>query len=1091
MDGVIKLCQDGDLEKLQKQYHQFDVDTTNKLISTACQYRQLTILHWLYPLKIWAFNTNSDGDEYQYESIFCHCCRYGYLEAAKYLYYNFAIDAYEKKDEPFCLSCQEGHLEMAQWIYSLGGVNINCGDHHPISFAVYHGYLDMVKWLISLPTFDKSNLSTIFNKCCGRDIETAAYLFSLLPKNTVCDYGLIINKACTFNNLDIIKWVFSIHPDNHNILEYFGVSCRTNSLEIAKWLFSEFEIEIDIHYDPETEETEVHHNGIIFEQACADGYLDIIKWIYSISDIDIHDKEDFLFRTAISFGHLEVAKWIYNIDDTDVNYCHKKSLLKTCSQGYLSVTQWLYSLIPDETTKIIHGEDNQLIARACVSGNLKLVKWLYSLDTEESWSLYQTVVFHNTFTEVSERGHLEVLQWLYSQCEPFLKINRQIHQDIYCELFKKAVHYQHLEMAQWLTNTALPVRIGSEITCLLTHIPGRYDELFIHLCKKGCKPLAQWLFSKITLKNDNIRQFAFINSCQYNHLDIAQWLYTVCKIDLHLRNDEILKYACEYDNLEVVKWLYSLDENSYRENKELHLSIFKLVCDNGYPVLLEWLHQNKYLDNINDGLVKKCFINCCRNNTIEIAKWISSHFTLEANIPEVIHIYRNVCDSQFEMTKFLHSIGYHDNPDSIAYVTRICNAIFGNNLEMAQWLYDIDPEHQNSFPDEMTFRFYHNDEVVDEDDDDDEEKQESLFVHTCREGWFDCAKWLYKISDKLQIINKQLLKAIIINGEIDMVKWLYSLDDKDKIKIELDLEYLFVVACQHNHLSLAKWLYSLDTDKLIDIHKDDQYLFKLSCKYGYLNQVKWLYSLGGVDLETKSDNPFYLACENGHLEVAIWLYNLKVYNIVGDKYYVDGDYCFINACAKGYLRLAKWLHRLGISIRDNAEATWIVSVANNNLEMVKWLYSSEEIDVRMGAEKIQHDYAYQTACKYGYTKLINWLKWLESDYSYELDGDTYICLIKDYPYPVEYHIKHQNYSQVIELLKLKKVNQLVKNNQLVKSDLDEKTEDCVICYEAGDTITSCGHYYCLECLLKWYQKPCAYCQQQIIYEESSTSKIIN
>ena len=43
----------------------------------------------------------------------------------------------------------------------------------------------------------------------------------------------------------------------------------------------------------------------------------------------------------------------------------------------------------------------------------------------------------------------------------------------------------------------------------------------------------------------------------------------------------------------------------------------------------------------------------------------------------------------------------------------------------------------------------------------------------------------------------------------------------------------------------------------------------------------------------------------------------------------------------------------------------------------------------------------------------------------------------------------------------------------------ESEEECCVCFEKADTLTSCGHYGCLNCFNKLYNNDCPLCRQKI------------
>ena len=75
------------------------------------------------------------------------------------------------------------------------------------------------------------------------------------------------------------------------------------------------------------------------------------------------------------------------------------------------------------------------------------------------------------------------------------------------------------------------------------------------------------------------------------------------------------------------------------------------------------------------------------------------------------------------------------------------------------------------------------------------------------------------------------------NGHFEIAKWLYSLRG---VNIPCFGDYAFRAGCENGHLEIAKWLYSHGG---VDIHSNYNYEFRFSCYNGHKHVSKWLYSL--------------------------------------------------------------------------------------------------------------------------------------------------------------------------------------------------------------------------------------------------------
>ena len=164
--------------------------------------------------------------------------------------------------------------------------------------------------------------------------------------------------------------------------------------------------------------------------------------------------------------------------------------------------------------------------------------------------------------------------------------------------------------------------------------------------------------------------------------------------------------------------------------------------------------------------------------------------------------------------------------------------------------------------------------------------------------------------------------------------------------------------------------------------------------------------------------------------------------------------------------MAKWLHSLGdVNIHILDESPFCIACLNGHLDVAKWLHSLGDVDIRAN-----NDGAFRQSCwNWSYsdwTNVIDWLCILCEDYTYICKGNKYIPMIRD---TVEYYAHNNMWDEVINKL------QCIKDSNFIIR------EECIFCYEKANIVTNCNHSYCIRCLVKWYNKPCAYCTQAIQY----------
>ena len=1045
MDNLINLCKFGNLLEFKKESENIPIsELSNTLICTACEYDKLDILEWLVSLKQWYIKISSDQDSYKYESLFCYCCRNGYLSAAKHLYQNIGVDIHEKDEEGFSLTCYGNHLQLAKWLYSLGGIDINNNSNYPLKSAVNNGHYEMVKWLMSLPDIDTLQYDKIVSETCGGNLDIIK-LFDLSGNINITSFSIVFAKACTLGKFEIMKWLYDNKDIDIHIYDelVFRTACSKNYLDIAKWIYSLGDIDIYFDFNTLTQ-----NNGIAFEDACYYGNLEVVKWLYQVGDIDIHDKDNLSFIISCSKGHLELAKWIHSLTESVNARLCEEAFIGACNNSHLEVAKWIYGL----TNINIHISGNITLYDLIIGGNLTSILWLYNLDNDESWKIWNLSIYNNILSILCESGNLQALKWFYKTYYHQIIEGSKDSDKVNYRLFKLACKYNRIETTKWLYNGELQLS-PDKLVKFNTYSDKNNEIEFINACELGNLEVVKWLYGLGGIDIHINCDLPFISACRKGHLEIMDWLSNLGSI-IHTKQDIAIKFACLYNHLEVVKWIYYKDTKYFTDNYRVFEIMFSFACENNNISIIKWLYNNIYQDvknTINKKLIENSFITVCYYGYLQTAQWFYATFDIDDKIPELSKIYSKATIDNLRLAMFLHSIGYKINIEEDRYLYMLKIAIEKHSLKTLDWIYNTYPEYSTCLTNTKDVDSIENISTI-------------LFLLACERGNIGIFTWLYaKIG--VDVISTAIFHTLIKYERVEIFKWLYN-ESNDK-----NISLLFLIACENNKLNMAKWIYLMDTNKIIDINGDEEYLFRVSCGGGYLNLTKWLYSLCNIDINIRDNNPFLLACQEGHLNVAKWLYSLKDIDIS-----ISLEDSFIISCSRGYLRVAKWLYEIGADVNYNEDEAWQFSMFKGRLSVVKWLYSTGLIDVRCGNSRHiinKKDYAFKMACESGYIDIIKWLESICDLYSSEYYNDRYIWLISDTPYPVEYYIKHNDIKNIVERLNIKKVSDL-------------KTEECIICYEKSDTLTNCNHPYCLECLMKWYNKPCAYCKQDIQYEICQT-----
>ena len=150
-------------------------------------------------------------DIYNEENSLCFCCRYGYIDAVKFIHSTNVINVHDRNEEAFLLACQHGHLAVAQWLYKLKpDLDISIEDEWAFCCACENGHLAVAQWLLEVKPDIDICCSIWTNRCTSIEYITDTWTdnhWSDLNNDTA------FNKACQNGHIAVVKWLLQIKPD--------------------------------------------------------------------------------------------------------------------------------------------------------------------------------------------------------------------------------------------------------------------------------------------------------------------------------------------------------------------------------------------------------------------------------------------------------------------------------------------------------------------------------------------------------------------------------------------------------------------------------------------------------------------------------------------------------------------------------------------------------------------------------------------------------------------------------------------------------------------------------------------------------------
>ena len=188
----------------------------------------------------------------------------------------------------FLILCIKGHLDTLKWLYECEGKNIKLTDTEQkqifmdICRQKNFTNIEMLEWLISLKIFNRFNINV--------------------------DNGSIFQKACEYDNIEVVKFLLGLNRYNQKINIHaeneraFYLACSFGSLELVKLLLELKEHDkIDVHANKEN----------AFLGACFYKNIKVIRFLLELKGnqkINVRISNHKALRYAYYTGHTEVVK---------------------------------------------------------------------------------------------------------------------------------------------------------------------------------------------------------------------------------------------------------------------------------------------------------------------------------------------------------------------------------------------------------------------------------------------------------------------------------------------------------------------------------------------------------------------------------------------------------------------------------------------------------------------------------------------------------------------------------------------------------------------------------------------------------------
>jgi hypothetical protein len=278
---------------------------------------------------------------------------------------------------------------------------------------------------------------------------------------------------------------------------------------------------------------------------------------------------------------------------------------------------------------------------------------------------------------------------------------------------------------------------------------------------------------------------------------------------------------------------------------------------------------------------------------------------------------------------------------------------------------------------------------------------------------------------------------------------------------------------------MFNWIFKLYNKDVLHTHND--FIIVSLCR---ANKTKILEYILEYEFNCDIINKcFEIICNNNNIIIAKKIYekfNITD-NIINDIYISSYDSYYSQ-------EMREWLLSLNKININTINKVFIKIIKHNNINEINNFLIKYKPNIRYN-----NDEGYIYACENNMWNIADLLTCFCDDYELERIflsnkiGEEYVNIGEEYVWKIKNGIhellENKEYDKIVEKLNIK-----------IDNDIIDMSNNCSICFTEGyNFISSCKHYFCIECFMIWYinnnKKECSYCKQEIDIEKCCMIKI--
>ena len=142
------------------------------------------------------------------------------------------------------------------------------------------------------------------------------------------------------------------------------------------------------------------------------------------------------------------------------------------------------------------------------------------------------------------------------------------------------------------------------------------------------------------------------------------------------------------------------------------------------------------------------------------------------------------------------------------------------------------------------------------------------FSNACCQGHLEIAQWLYSMNPEMNILGDDIdLEVIIEHHYLDIIQWMFSIDKRTMIR---EMNNIIHLSSKFGAMNILDWILSTQESQII---RESQNILQNGIIMNKMNVVEWILEIKpDVSISDNENKIFHHVCKKKYLHMAQWFH---------------------------------------------------------------------------------------------------------------------------------------------------------------------------------------------------------------------------